>query len=189
MARKAMILDLNRCVGCLACVVSCKVENDVEVGKYWTSIERVGPTGEFPKNEMYFLPHVCHQCDTPECIRVCPTNATYKRADGIVLVDSELCIGCESCVDACPYGARIMNSEKNVAEKCTLCIQLIDKGEEAHCVANCPGKARMIGDLDDPNDPVSILLKNEKGNFYQLRDVGNKPVGGYVLRKSKWQPK
>jgi molybdopterin-containing oxidoreductase family iron-sulfur binding subunit len=80
-----------------------------------------------------------------------------------------------------------MNSNEDVAEKCTLCIQLTDRGEMAQCVANCPGRARMIGDLDDPTDPVAIIAKNAPtGSFRKLKDVGNKPVGGYILRKLKW---
>lgn len=187
MAKKAMVVDLNRCVNCLSCVVACKMENNVEPGKYWTSVERIGPTGKFPNTEMYFLPKVCQHCETPECISVCPADATYKRADGTVLVNKERCIGCGQCIDACPYSARIMNSAANVAEKCTLCIQLTDKGEEANCVANCPGRARMIGDLDNPEDPVAMIVANNKASFNKLHDVGNKPVGGYILRKMKWQ--
>lgn len=187
MPKKAMVVDLNRCVNCNACMTACKFENNVEIGKYWTWIDRIGPTGKFPDNEMYYRPMMCQHCETPECITICPAAATYKRPDGIVVVDKDKCIGCEQCVDACPYKARIMNSEHSVAEKCTLCFQLTDKGEEPNCVVNCPGKARKTGDLDDPNSEVSQMLKAAGKDVYRLKDVGNKPVGAYILRKIKWQ--
>ncbi len=186
MARRAMVLDLNRCVGCLSCVVACKVENDVEASKYWTWVKRVGPIGKFPDTKMHFLPYTCQHCDTPECISVCPANATYKRADGIVLVDAEKCIGCESCIEACPYEARSMDSRSNTARKCTLCTQLIDTGAQAHCALNCPGKARVIGDIDDSNSEAARLIKEAGPNAYRLHDSGNSPVGYYILRNMKW---
>lgn len=187
MAKKALVVDLNRCVNCLACMSACKAENNVEIGKYWTWVDRVGPTGKFPNNQMYYVPKMCQHCDTPECITVCPTAASYKREDGIVLVDKEKCIGCEQCIDACPYNARIMNSETSVAEKCTLCSQLTDKGEQPNCVVNCPGKARKYGDLSDPKSEVSAMVKAAGKEVYKLKDVGNKPVGAYILRKQTWQ--
>ena len=185
--RNVMVFDVDRCVGCLACVVACKVENDGEVGTYWTWIERVGPTGEFPKTEMYFMPYTCQQCDTPECISVCPANATYKRADGVILVDAEKCIGCRACVEACPYGARCMDSRSNTAKKCTLCAQLIDRGELPNCARNCPAKCRIVGDIDDVNSDAARAVKSAGKNVYKLKDAGNKPVSAYILRRSKWQ--
>jgi len=185
MARKAMVIDLNKCVGCLACVVACKSENNVEIGKYWTWVERVD-SGKFPKSEMYFLPKVCQHCDTPECITVCPTQASYKREDGVVLVKQEDCIGCEQCIEACPYKVRVMN-DNGIAEKCTLCSQLTDKGERSNCEINCPGQARMIGDLDNPNSNVSVAIKEAGKDFHQFKNVGNNPAGGYILRKIDWK--
>ena len=107
MSRKAIITDLNRCVGCLACSVACKVQNEVPIGSYWNKVVRMGPVpkedgGQFPNVEMYFLPLSCQHCANPECVNVCPTGATYKREDGIVVVDAEQCIGCQACVSACP---------------------------------------------------------------------------------------
>lgn len=184
--RKAMIVDIDKCVGCLACIVACKVENDGEVGTFWNWVERIGPRGKYPDTEMYFLPKQCQHCDTPECISVCPTGASYKRADGTVLVDNQKCIGCESCIPACPYNARVMDSRTNFAAKCTLCVQLTDKGEDAHCVKNCPGKARFIGDVDDSESDVGRLLASvKKSEVHQLKDDGNKPVGMYILREPR----
>ena len=186
--RKAMVIDIDKCVGCLACIVACKVENDGEVGKFWNWVERVGPRGTYPNTEMYFLPKQCQHCDTPECIEVCPTGASYKRADGIVLVDTQKCISCESCIPACPYNARVMDSRSTFASKCTLCVQLTDKGEETNCVRNCPGKARFVGDVDDTESDIGRLLASVKpAELHKLKDVGNKPVGMYILRgKRAW---
>ncbi|MDR0453766.1 MAG: 4Fe-4S dicluster domain-containing protein [Deferribacteraceae bacterium] len=194
MPRKTMIVDINRCIGCLSCVVACKAENNVEIGKYWTWVERE-TSGVFPTTEMYFLPRGCFHCgdakNPPECIKVCPTSATYKRGDGTVLINHELCIGCGQCVEACPYSARILNSGANPkAEKCTLCTQLTDNGEEANCVQNCPGRARMIGDLDNAGDPVTIAVKAAGDNLKRFRQIGSSnPNGGYILRNLTWKPR
>jgi len=169
-------------------MTACKYENNVDIGSYWTWVEREGPHGEFPNNEMYFLPILCQHCETPECISVCPTAASYKRKDGIVLVDKEKCIGCGLCLEACPYDVRVMNNEHGVAEKCTLCAHLIDQGEQPNCVKNCAGRCRIIGDFDDPTSEVSKMLKAAGvKNVHHLEDLGNKPVGRYILKKFRWR--
>ncbi|MFR7649979.1 MAG: 4Fe-4S dicluster domain-containing protein, partial [Eggerthella lenta] len=126
---KAIITDLNRCVGCLACSVACKAVNNVPIGSYWNKVVRVGPnpipggSGQYPDVYMYFLPISCQHCENPECVKVCPTEASHVAEDGSIQIDKEKCIGCQFCVMACPYGVRYLNEEEKVVEKCTLCEQ------------------------------------------------------------------
>ena len=153
MTQYAIVTDLNRCVGCLACVVACKSANGVPIGSFWTKVLRVGPNpkyegAHFPDTEMYFLPLGCQHCANPECVKVCPTGASKKQADGTVQIDKEKCIGCQFCVMACPYGVRYLNEEERVVEKCTLCEQKISQGLLPQCVAQCQGRARWFGDLE-----------------------------------------
>ena len=140
MSQKAIITDLNKCVGCLACVVGCKTANEVPIGKFRNSVYRIGPTPKFegaqmPDMEMYFLPVSCQHCANPECVTVCPTGASVKAEDGTVRINAGECIGCLLCMDACPYGVRFFNEDTSVVEKCDLCADLIDNGELPQCVA------------------------------------------------------
>ena len=210
MSQYAIITDLNRCTGCLACTVHCKAANGVPVGNYWIRSMRVGPTpkyegAQFPDVDMYFLPMQCQHCATPECTTVCPTGASVKLDNGTVQIDKESCIGCQACVSACPYGVRYLNEELNVVEKCTLCEQLVDKGELPACVAQCGGRARFFGDLDEGIDSfegpwrpeeagayekqqaVRIGIRDaveafEDTDLHQLPDSGNGPQLYYILR-------
>ena len=117
MANYAIITDLNRCVGCLACTVACKAINGVPIGNFWIKTLRIGPhptesgSGHFPDVEMYFLPIQCQHCENPECVHVCPTGASYIREDGTVQIDKSKCIGCQFCAMSCPYGVRYLNEE------------------------------------------------------------------------------
>jgi Fe-S-cluster-containing dehydrogenase component len=153
MAQYAIVTDLNRCVGCLACMVACKVANGVNVGSYWNKVLRVGPSRKASYThtndvEMYYLPVQCQHCQNPECVNVCPTGASVKLDNGIVHIDADTCIGCQACVAACPYGVRYLNENTNVVEKCTLCEGLVEQGELPQCVAQCGGRARFFGDLE-----------------------------------------
>ena len=151
---KAIITDVNRCVGCLACSVACKAVNSVPIGNYWNKVVRVGPnpipggSGQYPDVYMYFLPISCQHCENPECVHVCPTEASHVAEDGTIQIDKEKCIGCQFCAMACPYGVRYLNEEEGVVEKCTLCEQKIAQGELPQCVAQCGGRARFFGDLE-----------------------------------------
>lgn len=182
MTQMALVVDLDRCIGCYSCEVACKNENGVALGVSWNKVLTVGPTGKFPDVKMYFLPTMCQECSDPPCIGVCPAAATYKREDGVTLIDRDKCIGCKRCMKACPYGARSFNKDAGVVEKCTTCIQLRDVGEDPACVKNCVGKARFFGDVSDPNSAVSKVLKAAGGeNVYSLPDAGNHPVSRYIL--------
>jgi DMSO reductase iron-sulfur subunit len=157
MSRPAIITDLNRCVGCLACSVACKVYNNVPIGNYWNKVVRMGPVpkegaDQFPNVEMYFLPLQCQHCGNPECIEVCPVGATYKREDGVVVIDKDVCIGCQACVSACPYGVRYLDEDQGVVQKCNLCADKLDEGLLPQCVTQCGGRARYFGDLDEGLD-------------------------------------
>lgn len=207
MANYAIVTDLNRCVGCLACSVACKALNGVQPGEFWNKTLRIGPNptedgrGQYPDVEMYFLTAQCQHCENPECTKVCPTGASQKMADGTVQIDKEKCIGCQFCVMSCPYGVRYLNEDERVVEKCTLCTQTITQGGLPACVAQCGGMARFFGDLDkgigsfegpERADGERIILKDFVEEFiaddvHQLPDVGNHPSFQYILRDRKWQ--
>lgn len=183
--RMGLVIDLDRCVGCFSCDISCKQENDVALGSYWSKVLYRGPFGDFPDLEMYFLPALCQSCDNPVCVEACPTQATYQREeDGIVLIDHEKCIGCQYCIVACPYGARTFNEKQMVAEKCTMCVHLQEVGEKPACVKNCPVKARIFGDFNDPeSDVCKAIAEAGEENVHALADVGNAPRTRYILHE------
>ena len=148
MTRYGMVIDLKRCIGCQSCVVACKMENFLPPGIKWARV-RDYTTGTYPRTSRNYLPTPCMHCEDAPCVDVCPTGASYKRADGIVLVDYDKCSGCRYCVVACPYGSRYFNDEKDgqfpvgltppevlgykehklgSVEKCTFCAHRIDEG-------------------------------------------------------------
>ncbi len=153
MTQYAIVTDLNRCVGCLACSVACKAANNVPIGNFWNKVLRIGPNPKYegavnPDVELYFLPVTCQHCKDPECVKVCPTGASHKLEDGTVQIDKSKCIGCQFCVMSCPYNVRYLNVEEGVVEKCTLCEQKIAQGELPQCVSQCGGRARWFGDIE-----------------------------------------
>lgn len=184
MAQKTLVIDLDRCIGCFACEIACKQENGVPLGVYYNKVLSIGPTGVFPNIKQYFLPSVCQVCKDAPCVTVCPTGASYKTADGQILIDKEKCIGCKLCMTACPYGARSYNPEKKVVEKCTLCNHLQAVGEKPACVKVCCAKARYFGDIDDPKSDVSkAVAAAGPENVHSMPDSGNKPTVRYILHK------
>lgn len=218
MTQYAIVTDLNRCVGCLSCSVACKAVNNVPIGNFWTKTLRIGPNpkfegAEWPDVEMYFLTVQCQHCEEPECVKVCPTEASQKLEDGTVQIDKSKCIGCQFCAMACPYNVRYLNQEERVVEKCTLCEQKISQGELPQCVTQCGGRARFFGNLEqgidtfeapwtvditqgnpsfDKTSSTRITLKDSvkeytKDEVHSLPDVGNKPSFHYILRKHTWQ--
>ncbi|WP_276915656.1 4Fe-4S dicluster domain-containing protein [Parvibacter caecicola] len=178
----AIVVDLERCIGCFGCEISCKMENNVALGEYWNKVIVEGPYGTFPDIEQYWLPTMCQQCADAPCVHVCPTGASYRDENNVVLIDKSVCIGCKYCMMACPYGVRNWNQEQQVVEKCTLCQHLTQQGKEPACVHNCPGEARFYGDLDDPNSDVSkALAAADPADVHRLRNVGNNPSTAYIL--------
>jgi len=127
----------------------------------------------------FFVPKLCNQCDNPPCVQVCPVGATYQTADGVVLVDRTWCIGCGYCVMSCPYGVRFFHPVYHVAEKCNFCYHRISKGMKSACVDACPFGARQIGNIRDPNDPVTKVIMTERVNVLK-EEYGTKPQVFYV---------
>ena len=127
----------------------------------------------------FFVPKLCNQCENPPCVQVCPVGATYQTHDGVVLVDRSWCIGCGYCVMGCPYGVRFFHPVFRVAEKCNFCYHRISKGMKTACVADCPFGARKIGNLRDPNDPVTKIVMNDRVNVLK-EEYGTKPQVFYL---------
>jgi tetrathionate reductase subunit B len=153
-----MVIDTRKCIGCHSCSVACKAEFDVPLGSTRSWVEYV-EKGSYPNVSRHFLPRLCNHCRHPQCVDVCPTGATYKRPqDGIVVIDSGLCIGCKYCIQACPYDARFLNPVTGVADKCDFCIHRVSKGLEPACVISCVGGALIFGDISDPGSEVSRLM-------------------------------
>lgn len=189
MVQMAMTIDLDRCTGCNSCTVACKQENNVNLGAFLVRVHQIGPIGEFPNHmEMYFLPLMCQHCKSPACIAKCPTDALYKREDGIVLIDKEKCTDCRECITVCPYGAYSYNSEKKVLEKCDLCAHLIDKGEKPTCIKACIVQAIVVGDIDDSSSEISQKVREAGSRAYTLHpETDVNPSVYYILRKQTWR--
>ena len=159
MAKPNLLIDLQRCAGCMSCIVACKMEHSVPSGIAWNKVETVGPVGSFPDDlSLYFLPHACMFCERALCVEACPTGASYVREDGLVLIDPEICLGCDYCVVACPSSARSIDATTNLAVKCNMCVDLLEAGERPSCVKHCMAYARMYGDMDDPNNEIDKYL-------------------------------
>ncbi len=194
-ARYGMLIDARKCIGCHGCSVACKAEFDVPLGHTRSWVEYI-EKGDYPNVSRSFLPRLCNHCEEPSCVDVCPTNATYKRdQDGIVVVDPEVCIGCKYCIQACPYDARFLNPVTGAADKCDFCQHRVKNGVAPACVETCIGRARIFGDLNDPNseiaqvmasNPVSVLRPGQgtEPNVYYIAadhaDEGEPRFGGYV---------
>lgn len=188
MANYKIIVDLDRCMGCDSCTTACMQENRVDPGRRYTKVLEVGPYGEYPRVERYHLPVKCQHCDDAPCVHVCPTQASYKREDGITLVDHSRCIGCQYCVMACPYGVRSYNEHAGVIEKCTLCSHRIDADKKPACVDICPGHARLFGDMDDPeSEPRAAIDAAGAEALHRFADVGNHPGEAFLLARKTWR--
>ncbi len=160
----AIVIDASKCIDCKACLIACKVENGVPEGFWRNWIRPLWSMDSELKTE--FQPGQCMQCDGPSCVEACPVGATYKQNDGLVVIDPVKCIGCGNCVTACPYGARYRNPISRVADKCDFCESRLKRGEEPACVVTCPTRARVFGNLNDPESTVSKLV--EKGDLVRV---------------------
>lgn len=155
-----MVIDLRKCVGCHSCSVACKAENDVPPGVFRSWV-KVIEKGNYPNVSKSFLPSLCNNCENPICVRNCPVGASYKREDGIVLVDPHRCIGCKYCMASCPYDVRFINPLRKIVQKCYFCHHRVDAGLMPACVETCIGRARVFGNMNDPNSDVAKLLATE----------------------------
>ena len=205
MTRYAMAISLSNCIACHACSVACKVNNNLPNQIWWNRVDTDGgeymdtARGTYPDDlHREHYPINCQHCSKPACVAVCPTGAAYQREDGIVGINQEDCIGCESCVTACPYDVRTLlpddlgyvvdfplgdydapQHKAKTMSKCTYCENRIDRGEMPACMELCPGRARYWGDVDDPNSEISKFLE---GKQYErlLEDAGTEPNVFYV---------
>jgi Fe-S-cluster-containing dehydrogenase component len=202
-----LVIDLDTCVGCHACAVACKewnaggiagplVDEDPygaePMGVWFNRVHsyEIDALGDQPAMTLHF-PRSCLHCDTPACVSVCPTGASYKRAeDGIVLVDEDKCIGCKLCSWACPYGAREYSQVDGVMKKCTLCVDRIynehipEAQRQPACVQACPTRARHFGDLGDANSAISQLVA-ERGGVALMPELGYQPVNRYLPPRAR----
>ncbi|MCQ9205929.1 MAG: 4Fe-4S dicluster domain-containing protein [Omnitrophica bacterium] len=223
-----MVIDLHRCTGCGGCSIACKNENNVQEGFAWAW--RISETvGKFPNVRYDYKPTLCNHCRKAPCVRICPTGAMHKADGGITMHNPNKCIGCKSCVAACPFVVISINKkkthrfwksneelikgctespkevsekvkgkvipwynpdreknlkgsglrQKGIVEKCTFCDHRLKQGKLPYCVKRCPAKARIFGDLNDPNSKVNEILG--KYSPYRLREhLGTEPKVYYV---------
>ena len=202
----AIVVDKKRCIGCSSCAVACKLENNIPDQIWYKKVRTIGgmqpltPAGVYGDCSMTFEPWGCNHCDNAPCVEVCPSGATFKDEEtGIVMQDTEVCIGCGACLTACPYeGVRTMLEEEpkwrvdfpvgaveaplhiaGKVEKCNLCAHRVLNGQEPACVEGCPGRAMFFGDLNDPESKVSKLLAERE--YYVLQpEAGTNPNVFYL---------
>jgi Fe-S-cluster-containing dehydrogenase component/formate-dependent nitrite reductase membrane component NrfD len=154
------VIDNRKCIGCHACTVACKTENQVPLGVNRTWVKYV-EKGKYPDTRRFFQVTRCNHCQKPPCVTICPVTAMYKRKDGIVDFDSERCIGCKACMQACPYDAIYMDPDDGTAAKCHFCAHRTEVGLEPSCVVVCPEHAIIAGDLDNPDGEISQLIAHQ----------------------------
>src|SRR5260221_848119 len=154
------VIDNRKCIGCHACTVACKTENQVPVGVNRTWVKYV-EKGVFPNTRRVFQVTRCNHCEKPPCVTICPVTAMYQRKDGIVDFDSDRCIGCKACMQACPYDSIYMDTDDGTAAKCHFCANRNEVGMEPACVIVCPERAIIAGDLSDPASEVAQLVARE----------------------------
>jgi Fe-S-cluster-containing dehydrogenase component/formate-dependent nitrite reductase membrane component NrfD len=160
MANYGFAIDLRKCIGCHACTIACKAEHQIPVGvnRCWVkTVEK----GTFPDTRRFFFPVLCNQCVDAPCVRICPTNALFKRLDGIVDLNGQACIGCRACMEACPYDQLFIDPGTHTAEKCNFCANRVENQLLPACVSVCPTECRIFGDLDDPASEVSRIVQRE----------------------------
>lgn len=176
MADKVMLVDLDRCIGCYGCEVSCKQEHDLPVGPRWIRVVQVGPREVEGEMHLDFVPTLCFHCDDPPCIAACPVEgALLKREDGLVLIDAEKCTQCMECVEACPWGLIQRNEAESTVGKCDLCFERIDGGHLPACAHNCLGGS------------IEFLDRSEMEHLTEGKHLWNKGLVYYA--SSKWELK
>lgn len=212
--RLGMLIDAGTCSGCFSCVYACKLQNATPVDTYWCELAK-GEKGSYPDSQLIVLPHACMHCQDAPCVNNCPTGASAHNKDGLVMVDYEVCIGCETCIASCPYGARTLNGESSapyfgdagktafevaregehspqVVDKCIMCYGRTQDGGDGAvpaCVATCVSKCRWYGDLNDPNSEISQKIE-ELGARPLYEDAGTQPSVYYAgVDDADWKDK
>ena len=207
MTRYAMAIDTKRCFGCETCAVACKMSNNLPADVWYNVVHTDGgdhkdsAAGVFPEVTMRYLPVACQHCSNPACVAACPTGASAVDPEtGIVGVDAELCIGCDSCIAACPYeGVRTHIGDDaaypseialgdvaapahvgSTVEKCNFCKPRVDRGEVPACMQLCPGRARYWGDIDDPDSEISQAIAGREIERL-LEESGTEPNVFYLV--------
>ena len=215
MTKWGMVIDLKKCIGCYSCMIICKQDHFLPPGMFWNRL-LTSETGKYPKVKKQVCPVLCNHCKEPPCVKACRSGATYKREDGIVVIDDDKCVGYRDCELACPYhqrtfysgekegyfpgqglteleeiGKKLYPLQPGTVVKCNFCQEKIDAGIQKKlqpgidreatpgCVNNCPTKARVFGNLDDPNSKVSILIKKRNGSPLHP-EFGTKPSVYYI---------
>ncbi len=208
-----MVIDLSRCKNLKKCQSACNHMHFVHPGQSWIKIYSMQDSEH---SAPYWLPSTCMHCDEPPCVKVCPVDATFKRQDGIVSIDSNRCIGCRFCMAACPYSTRVFNWEepempaevakqdyscetsvpqkKGTVGKCDFCPDMVRKGELPHCVSACPNGVFMFGDMNEDSVTngaetfrFSELIKDKAG-YRLMEDLGTKPSVYYLPPVSRSFP-
>lgn len=205
MTRFGMVIDTKRCFGCQTCAVACKTANNLPKGVRWNHVITSASSdvdcggGTFPNIDMTYLPISCQHCAKPACVEVCPTGASYRTDEGVVLVNAEECIGCKACIAACPYDVRVLNEDEpayyldfalgdgaepdhmgGAVDKCNFCYQRIMNDRKPACMELCPGRARFWGDLDDPESDASKALEG-RDTMHYLDSEGTEPTTLYLV--------
>lgn len=199
MPKQGMVIDLKKCIGCHSCVLACKSEHNSPNNILQTTVLEK-EMGKFPNAVRVFFPVLCNHCGDPTCVEVCPTKATYKRDDGVVMIDFEKCIGCSACIEHCPYHARTLVVDNrtvffdgktifekpvhqkipvNVAVKCDFCFHKVDRGLKPACVEVCPTDSRIFGDLSDEEGELCTLIRRYNG-WQMLPEKGTDPNVYYI---------
>ena len=176
--RYGFAIDQRSCIGCHACTVACKTEHNVPLGQFRTWVKYVDK-GEYPSTTREMGVMRCNHCTDAPCVTICPTQSLFKRDDGIVDFDSDLCIGCKSCQQACPYDAIYIDENTNTAAKCNFCAHRIDQGLEPACVVVCPTESIWVGDIEDPASGISKFLSLTPVNV-RSPEQGTRPNVYYV---------
>jgi Fe-S-cluster-containing dehydrogenase component/Ni/Fe-hydrogenase subunit HybB-like protein len=176
--RYGFAIDQRTCIGCHACTVACKTEHEVPVGQFRTWVKYV-ESGEFPATTRDFGVMRCNHCTDAPCVSICPTQALFKRDDGIVDFDNERCIGCKACMQGCPYDAIYIDEDTHTAAKCNFCAHRVDEGLEPACVVVCPTHSIWVGDLDDPTSGIARLV-NENPTQVRAPEQNTRPNVFYL---------
>lgn len=198
--RLGMVIDLKRCMGCYGCQMSCKAEHGTPPGVFFARLLK-REEGQYPTARQILLPVLCNHCSDAACVDVCPTGASHYAEHGVVKIDPDMCVGCRSCMMACPYSNRYFHAEQQnyfgaegptpyeevrtarhqtgVVMKCDFCSDRRAEGKDPACVANCAAKARTFGDLDDPTSTISQLIKDRSG-FPLHPEAGTNPNVYYL---------